>query len=105
MLEAIEQVGKDKYRNALWRCKCLCGNEIVIPGTLVSRKKQKSCGCIVGNAGARTLTAEEAEMTVRQWADLIGCSPQAIYDRIQLGWTDKEVIASLRRNTRIKGRK
>lgn len=44
-LEAIEFVGFSKTRNALWRCRCDCGNELVVlSGSLVAKKTQ-SCGC------------------------------------------------------------
>ena len=29
-LTVIERRGSDKYKNALWLCKCDCGNEVLI---------------------------------------------------------------------------
>jgi len=43
---AIEPVGKNKYRNILWLCKCDCGNEHVVPSGKLIQGKSKSCGCV-----------------------------------------------------------
>ena len=43
-LIAVEYKGVDKYRNALWKCQCDCGNEIVVKGTLLTTGKVVSCG-------------------------------------------------------------
>ena len=43
-LTAIEYKGIDKFRNALWLCKCDCGNTIIVKGTLLTTGKVVSCG-------------------------------------------------------------
>ncbi len=46
LLTAIEQSGETSWRNILWKCKCQCGNEVVVPsGKLVSGRKH-DCGCM-----------------------------------------------------------
>ena len=48
-LTVIEQVGRDKLKKVLWRCRCECGNEaVVVSGSLVTGNTT-SCGCIVPN--------------------------------------------------------
>lgn len=44
-LTAIECVGHDKQGNALWKCKCDCGNEKVLRRGVLMSGKAKSCGC------------------------------------------------------------
>lgn len=44
-LVAVEDVGRNKYKYRLWRCKCDCGNEIIVTTNLLQRGKTKSCGC------------------------------------------------------------
>ena len=43
-LEVLDFVGIDKHR-AIWHCKCDCGNEKDIVGSLLINNKVKSCGC------------------------------------------------------------
>lgn len=38
-------IGKDKHRNAIWLCKCECGNRIKVIGRNVTNGNTKSCGC------------------------------------------------------------
>lgn len=42
VLEFIER----KKRNSYWKCKCDCGNEIIIPITYLTTGDTKSCGCL-----------------------------------------------------------
>lgn len=44
-LIAVEKVGKDKARNILWRCKCDCGNEVIVTACELNRGHCRSCGC------------------------------------------------------------
>ncbi len=44
-LEVIDFTGIKDHR-AMWHCKCDCGNEKDICGTLLANNKVKSCGCI-----------------------------------------------------------
>lgn len=38
--------GVNKYGNALWRCRCDCGNETILPGRSLRSGNTKSCGCL-----------------------------------------------------------
>lgn len=44
-LTVVEKVGKDKYGNVLWRCKCSCGGEKTFTGTRLSSGSKTHCGC------------------------------------------------------------
>jgi hypothetical protein len=44
-LTAIEFRGTNKSGNALWLCKCDCGNETVVRGSSLKSGHTKSCGC------------------------------------------------------------
>ena len=44
-LIVFERCGSDKHKNALWLCKCECGNEIVIRGSHLISGNTTSCGC------------------------------------------------------------
>ena len=45
-LFVLEEFGKDKRGNKLWRCKCDCGNEHISPTYALNNGGVKSCGCI-----------------------------------------------------------
>ena len=44
-LTVIERRGSDKHGNALWLCKCECGNEVVVIGSHLRSHHTTSCGC------------------------------------------------------------
>lgn len=44
-LTVIARVGTSRQREALWLCKCECGNEIIIRGSDVRTRHTISCGC------------------------------------------------------------
>ncbi len=45
-LTVLEKVGADKRYNALWLCKCDCGNEKIITRDRLVTGHSKSCGCL-----------------------------------------------------------
>ena len=44
-LTVVEFVGTDKRGNALWKCKCDCGNETVVRYSNLKSGHTTSCGC------------------------------------------------------------
>lgn len=47
-LTVIEFVGVNPVgRSALWKCKCECGNDVVVRGTNLRNGVTKSCGCLL----------------------------------------------------------
>jgi len=53
-LTALNEAGRDKSGNILWRCVCDCGNEITVRGSHLRVGTPKSCGCM--NGKVRDLT-------------------------------------------------
>lgn len=45
-LTVTEYVGTNKTRHSLWKCRCDCGNEIVVAGGNLKKGNTKSCGCL-----------------------------------------------------------
>lgn len=45
-LTFLEFVGTTCTRNALWKVRCDCGTEFVVPAVMVKNGNTKSCGCI-----------------------------------------------------------
>lgn len=62
-LIALKRVGRNpKNGNALWRCKCDCGNSVIVDGSHLRRKITRSCGC---------LRRERSRQSVKQNQDFI----------------------------------
>lgn len=45
-LTAIRFIGSDKNGNAIWECKCQCGNFCAIRYNALSTSRTRSCGCL-----------------------------------------------------------
>lgn len=45
-LTVIDRNGSDVRGNALWKCKCECGKEIVVNSYNLRNKHTQSCGCL-----------------------------------------------------------
>lgn len=44
-LTVIAYAGRGKFRGSNWLCKCICGNECIVPGGHLRAAHRKSCGC------------------------------------------------------------
>lgn len=44
-LTVIRIVGKDKFQNLIWLCKCDCGNEVSVRSASLIKGRTVSCGC------------------------------------------------------------
>jgi len=45
-LLVLAYVKTDKFRRAVWKCKCACDNITFVPTGALTQKNTKSCGCI-----------------------------------------------------------
>lgn len=45
-LLVIERAGSDRNKNALWKCKCDCGNEKIVVANRLRSGETRSCGCL-----------------------------------------------------------
>ncbi|MCH5462455.1 alcohol dehydrogenase [Lactobacillus sp. LC28-10] len=50
--------GKGKNGNALWNCRCDCGEEIVADGYLLRKGNTKSCGCLRRQRGREAMKSD-----------------------------------------------
>jgi len=62
-LTAIRIVGKDKWRQMLWLCKCDCGNEVIVDGYGLRNNRTKSCGCLQREAAKKSQTTHGLRYT------------------------------------------
>jgi 5-methylcytosine-specific restriction endonuclease McrA len=53
-LTVLECVGRNHEQRALWRCRCECGNEVVVQSnSLLRYMGTRSCGCLRAEASAK----------------------------------------------------
>lgn len=55
MLTVMKRAGTNKYRKALWKCKCDCGRTTVVSSVDLVTGNTKSCGCLGKNYAKRNL--------------------------------------------------
>lgn len=44
-LTVIERMPNNKENRAMWKCRCKCGNEIIVSGKSLRQGNTTSCGC------------------------------------------------------------
>ena len=45
-LLVLYECGRSKEGQVLWKCRCDCGNECIVRGTLLKNQRTQSCGCL-----------------------------------------------------------
>lgn len=54
-LFVVKHLGSDDQNQALWLCKCDCGNEHIVTGHNLIRGRTKSCGCLKNELSSKRL--------------------------------------------------
>lgn len=72
---AVAFKGYNKWRNAMWLCKCDCGNEHIVPSGKLIKGKSTSCGCyrrnlLIERSTKHGLTAGEKPRLFTIWIDM-----------------------------------
>ena len=49
-LTVVEKAENNKWNEAVWRCKCECGNETFVSSKVLRLGHSRSCGCYKGEA-------------------------------------------------------
>ena len=72
-LLVIEECGRDSRGEALWRCRCECGNEVIVLGSNLRNEHTTSCGCFRRERAAETFTTHGMHKTrlYYVWADML----------------------------------
>ena len=72
-LTVIEECGRDAQGKVLWRCRCECGNEVIVRGSNLRNENTTSCGCYQRECAAEDHTTHGASRTrlYAIWADML----------------------------------
>ena len=62
-LTVIEEAGKNKHKQILWKCKCKCGKEVIATGNSLKRCETKSCGCYSAEKTKERMTIDHRSGT------------------------------------------
>ena len=64
-LTVLDRHGFNASKHIIWRCKCVCGNEVSAQGSNLVGGKTKSCGCRKGEMQERRDTVKKGFWTGR----------------------------------------
>ena len=72
-LLVIEECGRDAHGKALWRCRCECGNEVIVRVDNLRSEHTTSCGCYRRERGAEAFTTHGMCKTriYSVWSDML----------------------------------
>nr|DAU90285.1 MAG TPA: hypothetical protein [Bacteriophage sp.] len=69
-LKVVKFDSLSKNNQAKWKCKCKCGNEVVVAASHLKSGHTKSCGC---------LSRETSAITMHNMVYKNGCSQERLY--------------------------
>ena len=67
----------DKNGNAMWKCRCSCGNEIIVQGIKLRNGNTKSCGCVRVNKLINDNQKRIKDISQQRFGLLIALEPTA----------------------------
>ena len=72
-LLVIEECGRDSSGKVLWRCRCECGNEVIVRGDNLRNERTTSCGCYHRERLAEANTTHGMRKTrlYKTWSDML----------------------------------
>lgn len=72
-LLVIEECGRYANGEVLWRCRCECGNEVIVSGSNLRNEHTTSCGCYQRERAAEDHTTHGASQTrlYAIWRDML----------------------------------
>ena len=72
-LLVIEECGRNARGEVLWRCRCECGNEVIVLGSNLRNEHTTSCGCYQLERVAEANTTHGLHKTrlYRRWVDML----------------------------------
>lgn len=83
---------------ARWKCRCECGNEVVVRGIDLRNDTSKSCGCLrrdsAKKARPRPITINGETMILNRWLERLYCHYSTMQRRAKRNNTtiEEEVI-------------
>ena len=70
-LTVIERAENSKEGRARWKCKCKCGNEVIVLGKALRNGNTKSCGCYQKEQATKSNEARGGDLTGKRFGKLV----------------------------------
>ena len=70
-LTVIERAPNNKDGRAMWKCKCKCGNEVIISGKHLRSGNTKSCGCYQKERATQSNLLRGGDLTGQRFGKLV----------------------------------
>lgn len=74
-LTVIERAENSKEGRARWKCKCKCGNEVIVLGKALRNGNTKSCGCYQKEQAIKSNEARGGDLTGKRFGKLVVIKP------------------------------
>ncbi len=82
-LTVTERAGS-KNKSSLWRCKCECGNIVIVPADALVRGQTKSCGCWRSQRMIKDNTTHGMSYT-KEYMTWVSLRQRCLYEH-SIGW-------------------
>lgn len=70
-LTVIERAPNNKEGRAMWKCKCKCGNEVIVLGKHLRSGNTKSCGCYQKERAIESNLERGGDLTGKRFGKLV----------------------------------
>lgn len=70
-LTVIERAPNSKDGRAMWKCKCKCGNEVIVSGKHLRSGNTKSCGCYHKERATQSNLSRGGDLTGKRFGKLV----------------------------------
>ncbi len=70
-LTVIERAPNNKEGRAMWKCRCKCGNEIIVLGKHLRSGNTKSCGCYQKERATESNLRRGGDLTGQRFGKLV----------------------------------
>lgn len=74
-LTVIERAENSKDGRARWKCRCKCGNEVIVLGKHLRSGNTKSCGCYQKERAIESNELRGGDLTGRRFGKLVAIKP------------------------------
>lgn len=64
-LTVLAHVGSNRHGQAVFACKCSCGEQVIVPGYKLRRGEARSCGCQKAALRLATMAEKDNVVAVR----------------------------------------